>query len=342
MRKAITRTPTKATGYWNAISPHAYIQDNWRATHRLTLNLGLRWDGIPHTYEANENQSNFYPNLYNPANAPLWTNATDSQIAGNSPGLSGGPANIPALTPYLFYTNGMGIGGKNGVPRGLANNAWWNFGPRLGFAYDLFGTGKTVIRGGYGLMYERIQGNDMYNGATNPPFGLSFNTNNVLFNNPNELANGSGTITIPVVPGSVTGINQNYPAPRTSSYSGGIQQGIGARTVLSVSYVGSVDRHESYWQELNLPPFADLAALQTSTSATPFNGLVPYQGYTQLKMAYNGANSHYNSLQAEVHGQVTHDLTLQAAYTLSRAIDPSTGQDGGNNGWDLCADSESV
>jgi Carboxypeptidase regulatory-like domain len=327
----------KGSGYWNAISPQAYVQDNWRATHRLTLNLGLRWDGIPHTYEANENQSNFYPNLYNPANAPVWTNSSFSQIASNSPGLTSGPANIPALTPYSFYTNGMGIGGKNGVPRGLANNEWWNFGPRLGFAYDLFGTGKTVIRGGYGLMYERIQGNDMYNGATNPPFGLSFATNNVLFNNPNQLANGSGTITIPIVPGSVTGINQNYPAPRTSSYSAGIQQAIGARSVFSISYVGSVDRHESYWQELNLPPYADLAALQGGTSPTPWNGLLPYQGYTQLKMAYNGANSHYNSLQTELRGRVTHDLTLQAAYTLSRAIDPSTGSSG--NGWDLDADS---
>jgi hypothetical protein len=327
----------KGSGHWNAISPQAYVQDNWRATHRLTLNLGLRWDGIPHTYEANQNQSNFYPNLYNPASAPLWTNSSDSQIAANSPGLSSGPTTIPALTPYTFYTNGMGIGGKNGIPKGLANNAWWNFGPRLGFAYDLFGTGKTVIRGGYGLMYERIQGNDMYNGATNPPFGLSFATNNVLFDNPSQLANGSGTITIPVVPGSVTGINRSYPAPRTSSYSAGVQQAIGARTVFSISYVGSVDRHESYWQELNLPPYADLAALQGGTSPTPFNGLVPYQGYTQLKMAYNGADSHYNSLQTELRGRVTRDLTLQAAYTLSRAIDPSTGSSG--NGWDLDYDS---
>ncbi|MGB7129465.1 MAG: carboxypeptidase regulatory-like domain-containing protein [Candidatus Sulfotelmatobacter sp.] len=327
----------KGAGHWNAISPEAYVQDNWRATHRLTLNLGLRWDGIPHTYEANENQSNFYPNLYNPADAPLWTNSSDSQIASTSPGLSHGPSDIPALSPYLFYTNGMGIGGKNGVPRGLANNSWWNFGPRLGFAYDLTGRGTTVIRGGFGLMYERIQGNDMYNGATNPPFGLSFATNNVLFDDPNKLANGSGTITIPVVPGSVTGINQNYPAPRTSSYSAGVQQAVGARTVFSISYVGSVDRHESYWQELNLPAYGDLAALQAGTTATPFNGLVPYPGYTQLKMAYNGADSHYNSLQTELRGRVTHDLTLQAAYTLSRAIDPSTGSSG--NGWDLDYDS---
>ena len=59
----------KISGHWNNISSAAYVQDNWRVTHRLTLNLGLRWDGIPHTYEANQQSSNFYPNLYNPANA---------------------------------------------------------------------------------------------------------------------------------------------------------------------------------------------------------------------------------------------------------------------------------
>ncbi|MGA8273076.1 MAG: carboxypeptidase regulatory-like domain-containing protein [Candidatus Sulfotelmatobacter sp.] len=324
----------KGTGHWNAISPDAYVQDNWRATHRLTLNLGLRWDGIPHTYEANYDQSNFYPNLYNPANAPTWVAGSNyGQIAANSPGLGTSP--ISTLQGYQFYLNGMGIGGKNGIPRGLANNAWWNFGPRLGFAYDLTGSGKTVIRGGYGLMYERIQGNDMYNGATNPPFGYSLGTTNVLFSNPHDSTNG-GTITVPIVPAGVVGINQDYPAPRTSSYSAGVQHAIGSRGVFSVSYVGSVDRHESYWQELNLPPVGDLACLQASSCATgtpAFNGLVPFQGYNSIKQAYNGATSHYNSLQTELRGRISHDLNLQVAYTLSRAIDASTGSSG--NGWDL-------
>jgi hypothetical protein len=338
----------KGTGYWYAPSPDAYVQDNWRTTSRLTLNLGLRWDGIPHTYEDHYNQSSFYPNLYNPANAPIWATSTVGgvtttnygQIASNSPGLytpgSFDPGfNIPSLQPYSFYLNGMGVGGKNGNPRGLAKNAWWNFGPRIGFAYDLTGSGKTVIRGGYGLMYERIQGNDMYDGATNAPFGYSLGTTNVLLSNPHVGWTGT-TTTVPIVPSSVVAPYSYYPAPRTSSYSLGVQRAVAANAVLSISYVGSLDRHESYFQEIDPAPLANLACLQqgTCSKTTPaYNGLVPYQGYSSIKMAFNGGNSHYNSLQTELRGNITHDLTLQVAYTLSKAVDFTTGN--GGNGWDL-------
>jgi hypothetical protein len=324
----------KGTGYWNAISPDAYFQDNWRATNRLTLNLGLRWDGIPHTYEANGNQTNFYPNLYNPADVPQWTNGSDTQIASTSPGLGTSP--VASLANYSFYLNGIGFSGKNGVPKGLAKDAWLNFGPRIGFAYDLTGSGKTVIRGGFGLMYERIQGNDMYNGAVNPPFGYNLNGSNVLFSDPHTNWGGT-TITVPIVPAGVVGINQSYPTPRTSQYSVGVQRQLRGNTVLSVSYVGSVDRHQSYWQEINLPAASQLACLQVSSNCTgaqpAFNGALPFQGYTSIKQAFNGANSHYNSLQMELRGQVTHDLQLQLAYTYAKAIDSANGIAG--NGYDL-------
>jgi len=335
--QAYNENAYKGTGTWDAISPDVYFQDNWRATRRLTLNLGLRWDGIPHTYEANSNQTNFYPNLYNFNDLPIWVPGTNNgQIASNSPGLGTSP--IASLQGYQFYLNGMGVGGKNGNPRGLADDAWANFGPRFGFAYDLTGSGKTVIRGGYGLMYERIQGNDMYNGATNPPFGYALGTNNVLFSDPHDTWTG-GTITVPIVPAGVVGINKAYPPPRVSQFSAGVQQAVGSRAVFSISYVGSLDRHLSYWQEINLPGESQLTSLQNTgygtDGVTAFNGLVPYQGYNSIKQAFNGGNSHYNSLQSELHGKITPDLTLQMAYTWSKAVDPSTGSSG--NGWDLDA-----
>ena len=61
-----TELAVQDSGHWNNVSWAAYIQDNWRVNKRLTLNLGLRWDGVPHTYEANNRMANFYPNLLQP------------------------------------------------------------------------------------------------------------------------------------------------------------------------------------------------------------------------------------------------------------------------------------
>ncbi len=219
------------------------------------------------------------------------------------------------------------------------NNTWDAFGPRFGFAYDLTGRGNTVIRGGFGTMFERIQGNDMYNAATNSPWGYSLNTGStaVLLSNPHDQVQSGGAITVPIVTSSITGLNQHYKVPTSYQYSVGVEQSIGKNAVFSASYVGNQSRFQSYFQEINLPPQSALPALQAGTSATPFNGLVPYLGYGSIKQAFTGQNGHYNSLQTEVHGHVRHDLYMQGAYTLSRAIDPSTGN--GGNGFDLDSDS---
>ena len=192
LAQAYSEDGVKITGQWNNISPAAYVQDNWRVNSRLTLNLGLRWDGIPHTYEANQLSSNFYPNLYNPGDAATFDSNGHICSANSNPLCAGGPSpglftsTNPQLGGYQFYLNGIGTGGKNGIPKGLVNNSWNNWGPRLGFAYDLTGQAKTVIRGGFGIMYERIQGNDMYNGAVNPPGDPNPTLNGVSLDNPGQ------------------------------------------------------------------------------------------------------------------------------------------------------------
>jgi hypothetical protein len=330
----------KISGQWNNLSYAAYVQDNWRVNSRLTLNLGLRWDGIPHTYEANQQSTNFYPNLYNPAlaatfdaNGNICSTASNPPCAGgSSPGLGSSPN--PILAGLQFYTNGIGTGGKNGVPKGLVDNHWANFGPRIGFAYDLTGRGKTVIRGGFGTMYERIQGNDMYNGAVNPPGDLQPTLNNVSLSNPGTTVTTGNTITaanLPVLALGVTGIDVgNYKPSVNYQFSAGVQQALGAQAVLSVSYVGSQDRHLNDYRAVNLPALSALPAL-VAAGGSGLNQQVQYLGYGGIRLAENEANSHYNSLQVDLHGNVRKDLQLQFGYTLSRSIDATTSNGSGGD-----------
>jgi hypothetical protein len=320
-------------GYWNNVSWVGYFQDNWRVNHRLTLNLGLRWDGAPHTYEANNRMGNFYPSLYNAASAATFdTNHTicsgpaDPGCTAVSPGLGSSPNSILAGVP--LYLNGIGIPGQNGIPKGLVSDHWATFGPRLGFAYDLTGNGKTIVRGGFGIMYERIQGNDMYNAGPNIPFSLNVTLNNTEFINP-SLSTATGTAASrPINPASLTGLDKNnYKLPTSSQYSLGVQHALSAKTVLSVAYVGNVNRHLNDYRNINLPTQSALPGL----IGTPYQvatGL-PYPGFTQITMAEDEANSHYNSLQVDLNSQVK-DLQLRVLYTYSRAIDPNTGGSGGD------------
>src|ERR1017187_8842974 len=304
-------------GFWNNVSWAAYVQDNWRVSRKLTLNLGLRWDGVPHTYEANDRMGNFYPSLYNPANAATFNtagticaSAADPGCTGVSPGLGTSPNPILAGVP--LYLNGIGIPEQNGVPKGLVNNHWANFGPRLGFAYGLTGSGKTVVRGGFGIMYERIQGNDMYNAGPNIPFSFQLNTPTpVEFVNPHVALSTGTSPALPINPASITGLAINeYKQPASYQFSVGVQRQLGARSVLGVSYVGNTNRFQNDEREINLPNESYLGALIGGANYNTAPGL-PYSGFHSIDLSTNEANSHYNSLQVDLTSQLGHDLTLR-------------------------------
>jgi TonB dependent receptor len=343
----------QSAGHWNNVSWALYAQDNWRVTHRLTLNLGLRWDIAPHTYEANQQSANFYPGLYNPANAATFdtagnicSSAADPGCTAPSPGLIASPN--PILAGLQFYGNGIGIGGVGGIPKGLVNTPNKNFGPRLGFAYDLTGQGKTVVRGGFGIMFDRIQGNDMYNGATNTPFDASPTVHNVALSNPGFNVDTGNTISsadLPILPVGITGIDPaNAKLPTSYQYSLGVQQAIGRSTVLSASYVGSQARHLNDYRAINLPNISDLAGptglvatngVSCNTQICP-GGLntdptLSFPGFGGIRMAEDEANSRYNALQLELRSNLARKLELQVGYTYSRAIDSTSSNGSGGD-----------
>ena len=314
----------QGTGHWNNVSTALYFQDNFRATNRLTFNLGLRWDGIPHTYEANRQMSNFYPNLYKPADAAQLSSDYQT-ILPTSAGLGTGPNPILAGTP--LYVNGLGICGTHGLTAGCVNGGWQNFGPRLGFAYSLTRSGKTVLRGGYAIMYERVQGNDVYDMAANAPFSAGVNFHLVSLSNPSSSIITGATIPASIPVSSIVGMEQNdYGSPRSSQFSLGVQQAIG-KAVLSVAYVGTQNRHQSFYTETDLPPQSLLPGLATNSAVTQtYNGSVRYLGYNSVLMAQNGENGDYNSIQMSFRGTTLNkDLTFQVAYTYSHANDSFDG-----------------
>ena len=331
-------------GFWDNVSPAAYVQDNWRVNKRLTLNLGLRWDGVPHTYEENNRMGNFYPNLYNPADAALLDtngNICSGPASGTlnpgctaaSPGLGTSPN--PVLAGYQFYLNGIGIPGTTpGVPKGLVNSHWAAFGPRVGWAYDLTGSGKTVFRGGFGMMYERIQGNDMYNAGPNIPFSTSVTFNGVSLENPSMYLNNGTTAVAPVTVAGITGLAvDRYKLPVVYQWSAGVQRSLASRTVLGVMYVGNQSRQQNYYQDINLPDPSNLPDIYNNVIQR--NTVNPYLGFGQIRMSADGANAHYNGLQVDLNSQIKRDLALRVFYTLSRGYDPSNQTNGGNGGGDL-------
>jgi hypothetical protein len=182
-------------------------------------------------------------------------------------------------------------------------------------------------------MYERIQGNDMYNGAVNPPGDPNPTLNGVSLDNPGLKLSTGNVITaanLPVLPLGVTGIAEHYPTPVSYQYSLGVQRAIGPNAVLNVSYVGSQGRRENYYQAINLPPLADLPNMVNVTKALDTQD-VTYLGFGNVRMAFNGANASYNSLQTSLTGTVRHDLHLQISYTLAKAMDATTASGSGGD-----------
>jgi Carboxypeptidase regulatory-like domain len=313
MTSSFTQLEFLAGKHWVNNNYGFYGNDNWHVTPRLTLNLGLRFDGLPHAFERYNKFANFVPADYD-ASQPYPLNPADGTIL---------PATLSTFSQTgseQFYLNGIREANVAGFPRGNVQNSYKTWQPRIGFAYSLTGNGRTVLRGGFGMFFERVQGNDVYNAALNPPFAYQPSATNVYFSDPNTSAL-TGATTQQHFPSNLTTLKYNYPPPGTADFSFGLQREVAKSVVAVIQYVGSTGWDQNNDRQINALPLADLTHRQlVATGKTNTNLWRNYPGFANINQEENETNFSYHSLQAGIRAENRHGLTTQLSYTWSHNI----------------------
>ena len=279
----------------------AYVQDDWKITRNLTLNLGVRdtiFKGAPNGYDKYDRISDFVPSLYSAANAPTVT-PTGTLVAGTGDSLNGiiTPSNLKGLD----------------LPRSLTG-ARNNIGPRLGFAWSPFGSATTSIRGGYGIFYH--WDNDNHESLSgNPPSSRSATIYNTTLTG---FASGAQTL----FPPTLAAFDTRKLYPTVTQYSLTVERQLPGSTVLSVSYVGNSARHLDQAPNINqAQPNAAVAA-----GTVNVNTVRPYKGYAAINYDVRSASASYNSVQVDARRRFKNGFLFGAAYTYSRSLGSQVGQ----------------
>ena len=329
-------------------TPSVYVMDNWHVSPRLSLQLGLRYDALPQAWEKQNYIGNFNPQHYSSVEAVYWN--SDHSMNPTGPGfqvVTGKQSGEPGpATP--FYLNGIDLAGVNGTPKQLVSNKYATIQPRIGFSEDMFGNGKTVIRGGFGTFFERLQGNLIYNSATDTPFAFSPTANQVYFTNPHtSLLNGT-TASTPFFDSSEYNMATSFPDPAVAMFSLGVQHELAPSVVAVVQYVGNVAWHQEQYVYMNNFPLTTDPAVRAKggnlSSYTNVNGQVitlpaqgqghtagnsesfrTYNGFGQITSMTDNTNGSYNGLQAGVRLQNKWGLSGELDYTYSHEIDIQSG-----------------
>ncbi|ADV82389.1 carboxypeptidase-like regulatory domain-containing protein [Terriglobus saanensis] len=295
-----------------------YVQDDWTVGRRLTVNLGLRWQYMPPISSWPNNAAFFDPNFYDATKAATIDPATGLITTAPAPynGLvlpgTGFSDKAKQVVAASVYNNPQVQALFHNLPGGVVNTVYNTFAPRVGFAYDLSGRQETVIHGGYGMSYERVEGNYYYGAVSQLPFtavaslasaGNADNLGSIGINTsaPTNISNSA---------------DRNLEPPRIHNYSVGVQRKLFSNTSAEVNYVGSRSTNLTYRKNLN----QGAAGIEAANPGVARNALRPYKGYGEIYQYSNGEHSNFNSLQARLQTRFSKGGLVTLAYTWSKSL----------------------
>ncbi len=276
-----------------------YVTDNYKLSPRLTIDAGVRYSIMPPTYQPNNQITSFQPNLYNPglpasdACNGLWVApGTDPCGAANKQFGTNFSAGTPGPNKYLINVN------------------YHLFAPRVGFAYDVYGTGKTVVSAGGGQFYQRERVS-RYTAVANAPFAL--NASNVV-----KTLSGPTPAVVVGTASPAGGLDAKAILPNSWQWNLTLQQQLNNNSLFSISYVGNKGTHLTSSYDINQVPQSKWEQASFSSGGA-INALRPYSNYGTLTWWTHDGNSSFQGLETLFKTRV-HNLQFLAAYTWSHSI----------------------
>ncbi len=309
-----------------------FAQDSWKVTPKLTLEYGTRFTWYTPWIQKNGIGAAFSFERYDASKSPvLYWPALDSsgKRVGRNP-LTG--ELVPAVLIGAFVSgtgdtaNGMVVASDKTYPQGWIEPQPIQVSPRVGFAYDLTGRGKTAIRGSAGL-FPMARPGDWYDIIQQPP--VQYNPT-VYYGTLNTFLGSVGSL----FPSSAKGMEKDSRTPTLYKFTLGIQHEIGFGTIVDVSYVGSLGRHLIVSRDNNVVPYGARFLAQNADTTNPGKPLPdnffrPYPGYGSITMRENSGTSSYHALEISINRRFARGMQYGIAYTWSKSMDYTSSDGGG-------------
>ncbi len=315
--QSYTEANNKPDGHARYLNVEWFLQDTWKVTRRFTIDAGIRFYHIQPTWSANDELAAFDLASYDPRRQPPliqpFRNAAGVRV-GRDP-LTG--AEISAASIGQFADGVAPFQGMAVYFEKLQNTPGIQVAPRLGFAWDVFGNGRTAIRGGAGIFYDRFNDDQVLIHRELPPNTVTRTAVNTTIA---ELLRSPFRVSPP----GVTAIQRDFRPPTVYNWSFGIQQNVGFGTVLDVAYVGNVGRRLLQRRSLNAlnygTRFLPTSIDPTTNSPLPDNFLRPLPGYADIQYIEMASTSNYHSLQTQINKRFSKGFQFGAAWTWSKAM----------------------